>query len=551
MPLELTRLDPSTKANDRKGTPARTGAQTLNANMDAEEAVIAEIEGALAAIGEGPAGPTGPTGPTGATGPTGPTGTTGPQGAAGVAGATGSTGPTGATGATGATGPTGPTGATGATGPQGIQGVAGPTGSTGATGAQGIQGIQGPTGATGPAGATGAAGAAGPTGATGAQGATGPAGSTGPTGPAGPAASVATDSIWDAAGDLAVGSGADTAVKFTMGSALQQIRVNAGGTALEYFTPAAGLANPLTADLGLGGYALVAAAASDAVVKLADNAGVYSLSIHDSDDAEIIEINSNGGISVKSGATTAAHTQSLNLNWSSSGAFTSSGQYAVVIGSGNKATTYLCLAAGENSVSWGNGAICFGQSLDNNGQYSFITGSYNTNSATNGLVTGKSNANTGLYAAVHGIDASNAHRQALVIGATKFAAAGDAQIETVPATASTTNATQTTMLVNGTNLVIPADTTWGFTVYVTARSDESDGNVSARWIIEGILERDESNNTVIHITTPTEIYSGFSTAAVTAEADDTNEALAIKVTGEAATNIRWIATVNISQVTYA
>jgi len=51
-------------------------------------------------------------------------------------------------------------------------------------------------------------------------------------------------------------------------------------------------------------------------------------------------------------------------------------------------------------------------------------------------------------------------------------------------------------------------------------------------------------------------FSGDETAGATAwdataEADNTNEALAIKVTGEAATNIRWVAKVDIAQVTYA
>jgi hypothetical protein len=46
--------------------------------------------------------------------------------------------------------------------------------------------------------------------------------------------SVATDAIWDAAGDLAVGSGANTAAKLTKGSALQTLRVNSGATNLEW-----------------------------------------------------------------------------------------------------------------------------------------------------------------------------------------------------------------------------------------------------------------------------------------------------------------------------
>ncbi len=58
---------------------------------------------------------------------------------------------------------------------------------------------------------------------------------------AGGGGSVATDTIWDAAGDLAVGTGANTAGKLAMGSALQHLRVNAGGTALEYAAPSGGL----------------------------------------------------------------------------------------------------------------------------------------------------------------------------------------------------------------------------------------------------------------------------------------------------------------------
>jgi hypothetical protein len=60
--------------------------------------------------------------------------------------------------------------------------------------------------------------------------------------PAGGGGSVATDAIWDAAGDLAVGTGANTAARLPMGTALQVLRVNAGGTALEF--GAAGTGSP-------------------------------------------------------------------------------------------------------------------------------------------------------------------------------------------------------------------------------------------------------------------------------------------------------------------
>jgi hypothetical protein len=54
------------------------------------------------------------------------------------------------------------------------------------------------------------------------------------------AGDVATDAIWDAAGDLAVGSGANTAAKLAIGTALQVLRVNAGATGLEWGTASGG-----------------------------------------------------------------------------------------------------------------------------------------------------------------------------------------------------------------------------------------------------------------------------------------------------------------------
>lgn len=62
--------------------------------------------------------------------------------------------------------------------------------------------------------------------------------------------SVVSDTIWAAAGDLVVGTGSHTATVLSKGSPLQVLRVNAGGTALEYAAPGGGgdalVANPLS-----------------------------------------------------------------------------------------------------------------------------------------------------------------------------------------------------------------------------------------------------------------------------------------------------------------
>jgi hypothetical protein len=50
----------------------------------------------------------------------------------------------------------------------------------------------------------------------------------------GASGSVATDAIWDAAGDLVQVTGANTAAKLSLGTALQVLRVNSGATAVEW-----------------------------------------------------------------------------------------------------------------------------------------------------------------------------------------------------------------------------------------------------------------------------------------------------------------------------
>jgi hypothetical protein len=60
------------------------------------------------------------------------------------------------------------------------------------------------------------------------------------------AAKVAT-SLVDAAGDLLVGSAADTLARLSMGTASQVLRVNSGATGLEYATPSAGGGKPTAA----------------------------------------------------------------------------------------------------------------------------------------------------------------------------------------------------------------------------------------------------------------------------------------------------------------
>ena len=138
----------------------------------------------------------------------------------------------------------------------------------------------------------------------------------------------------------------------------------------------------------------------------------------------------------------------------------------------------------------------------------------------------------------------------------RFAVTGDAQYSYHVVKVETTDATQSELRSNvGTNLhriTIPANRTWGFDILLAARqTGGSAGTVgdSAGYEIKGVIKRDDADNTVLvgsaSVTTIAEDQSAWD---VTVIADDTNEALVIKVTGEANKTIHWVATVHLTEV---
>jgi hypothetical protein len=106
-------------------------------------------------------------------------------------------------------------------------------------------------------------------------------------------------------------------------------------------------------------------------------------------------------------------------------------------------------------------------------------------------------------------------------------------------------------------MVIPATRSVAFIGIVQAMCNvSSSSNFIKAWEIRGVITRDGSNNTRI-VGTPTITVlaqdadgtptpSTWAIASITA--DDTNESLAINVTGQAGTVIRWQSTILYSQV---
>ena len=141
-----------------------------------------------------------------------------------------------------------------------------------------------------------------------------------------------------------------------------------------------------------------------------------------------------------------------------------------------------------------------------------------------------------------------------------FSSVGDAQEGKYVLLSDTTDATAealttTNGAASATNqIILPNNSAYSFSGTIIARESAAAGSDYASWEIKGALLRDaNAASTVLGNGIVNKLYatSGASAWAIALPADTTNGGLKIEVTGAAATNIRWVATVNTSEVTYA
>lgn len=216
---------------------------------------------------------------------------------------------------------------------------------------------------------------------------------------------------------------------------------------------------------------------------------------------------------------------------------------AVTIGFLARATAVSTVAIGDSVSATGAAATAFGSSSTASGTTSFACGNASTASSDFTIALGNQarSAIIGKYAFASGV----------------FAASGDAQTGALVLRCATTDATATVLTTDGaaaaaTNqVVLPNSSAHAFTGTVIARRKASEGTASAAWKIEGLIRREaNAASTTLVASTVTAIDNtpGWTLAL---SANTTNGGLKIEATGAASTNIRWVATVQTSEVTYA
>jgi hypothetical protein len=224
---------------------------------------------------------------------------------------------------------------------------------------------------------------------------------------------------------------------------------------------------------------------------------------------------------------------------------TSSGAYAFIGGGGDNGT-----AAEGNTASGDWSVVAGGAKNVASGLFSTVSGGYgNTANSINAVIAGGS---YGTSRSVEGYAVFPAHNNPIA------SASGVSQGALLILGVQTTDATATVLRSNtsaasGTNQVIlPSNSAYYFRGEVVA--GVTGAGDTKGWYVEGVIKRGAGVGTTALVGTPTvsSLYAdvGAATWAVTATADTTNGGLAITVTGQASTTIRWVAQIRTTEMTY-
>lgn len=217
---------------------------------------------------------------------------------------------------------------------------------------------------------------------------------------------------------------------------------------------------------------------------------------------------------------------------------TSSGSSAVVIGGSSNvanSTSAIVVGGSSNSSSATNAVCAAGSNSSANGNSSFVaSGSFGTSRSITGSVAFAASLNP------------------------ITSASGVSQTETLILARQTTDATATRLTSNSsagatTNQVILPNNS-AYTFVGTCIANVTGGGNTSGWRFEGVIKRGATaaSTALVAAVTPTVIAqdAGASTWVLAITADTTNGGIAVTVTGQAATTIRWVVQIETTEVTF-
>ena len=239
------------------------------------------------------------------------------------------------------------------------------------------------------------------------------------------------------------------------------------------------------------------------------------------------------------------------------------GQGAMALGGSRASGTDSFAAAISNNTSSygaaGANSVAIGQSAKATSAWSFAYGRNSESTSFYSVVLGGySSAATKDYAYAFGHRASADVIGKYAYGVFTSFGVGTSQGGYYVLALNTTDATSSSLVTNGgtnaastTNqIILPDNSAYAFHGTIVARQQASQGTASAAWKIEGLIRREGSAGTTVLVNSATTVLDNTPAWGMALTADVTNGGLAITVTGAAATNIRWVATIHTSEVTY-
>ena len=133
---------------------------------------------------------------------------------------------------------------------------------------------------------------------------------------------------------------------------------------------------------------------------------------------------------------------------------------------------------------------------------------------------------------------------------------GQAQQGLYVLVADTTDATATVMTTNNSSastdnqIILKNDSAMTFHGTIVARQEGDDGTDCAGWKIEGLIRREGAANTTTLLTEVVTTYYNAPNWDVSLTADTTNGGLKVEITGAASHDVRWVGTINTSELDY-
>ena len=201
------------------------------------------------------------------------------------------------------------------------------------------------------------------------------------------------------------------------------------------------------------------------------------------------------------------------------------GSNSIAISQNAKASSSEAIALGPYTQATANAAVSIGAFSDATAQRSFALGNY------------AKAGSTGKFA----------------FSNQRYAAVGDTQGGLYVLRQQTNNATPIALTTSSggtpssTQIILPSGSAYAFTGTIVAKQLSSSN--AAAWEVKGLIVNQGGTTTLTN--SATTVISNTPSWGMALSADDTNDALAITVTGAASTTIRWVANIQTSEVSIA